>query len=227
MKAVFFTSILSITSIELINVITAVGFWSILFWVFDLFFVAYTNLIMFENPIYSHKKCAIIFILIFSTLFKFLSTFEYIFDDNYNLFYKNHIILIPIISISYLFLSLIRFYSLCKIKWLLDYKFIPLRIFFIIYNFIGMIILLIPCLIASYVRCADKIKLNDIDLLCLVKKENGNNTEYYFDSFSYYFEQIWINDRNIGMNILYLFLFLIQLLLNVLRLLYSILIIRH
>ena len=132
MKAVFFTSILSITSIELINVITAVGFWSILFWVFDLFFVAYTNLIMFENPIYSHKKCAIIFILIFSTLFKFLSTFEYIFDDNYNLFYKNHIILIPIISISYLFLSLIRFYSLCKIKWLLDYKFIPLRIFFII-----------------------------------------------------------------------------------------------
>ena len=66
-----------------------------------------------------------------------------------------------------------------------------------------MIILLIPCLIASYVRCADKIKLNDIDLLCLVKKENGNNTEYYFDSFSYYFEQIWKNDRNIGLNILY------------------------
>ena len=227
LKAVFFTAILSIISIELINVITAVGFWSILFWVFDLFFVAYTNLIMFENPIFSHKKCAIIFILIFSTLFKFLSTFEYIFDDNYNLFYKNHIILIPIISISYLFLSLIRFYSLCKIKWLLDYKFIPLRIFFIIYNFFGTIILLIPCLIASYVRCADKIKLNDIDLLCLVKKENGNNTEYYFDSFSYYFEQIWKKDRDLGLNILYLLFFLIQLLLNALRLLYSILIIRH
>ena len=79
LKNIFFTAILSITSIELINVLTAVNFYSILFWVFDLFFVAYINLIMFEKPIYSHKKCAIIFILIFSTLFKFLSTFEYIY----------------------------------------------------------------------------------------------------------------------------------------------------
>ena len=47
------------------------------------------------------------------------------------------------------------------------------------------------------------------------------------NSFSYYFEQIWINDRNIGMNLLYLFLFLIQIILNALRILYSILIIRH
>ena len=90
-----------------------------------------------------------------------------------------------------------------------------------------MIILLIPCLISSYVKCDDKTKLNDVDLLCLIKKENGNKTEYYFDSFSYYFEQIWKNERDIGMNILYLFLFFIQLLLNTLRLLYSILIIRH
>ena len=226
-KTIFFTAILSITSIELINVLTAVGFWTILFWVFDLFFVAYINLIMFAKPLYSHKKCAIICILIFSTLFKFLSTFEYIFNDSYNLFYKNHVILIPIIAISYLCLSMIRFYSLCKIKWLLDYKFIPVRIFFILYNFIGTIILLIPCLISSYVKCVDKTKLNDIDLLCLIKKENGNHIEYYFDSFSYYFKQIWKKDRDIWINILYLFLFLIQLLLNALRLLYSILIISH
>jgi len=125
-------------------------------------------------------------------------------NNNYNLFYKNHVILIPIAVISYILISLIRFYSLCKIKWLLDYKFIPVQIFFILYNFFGMIILLIPSLITNNIKCIDKAKLNDIDLICLIKKVKGNNTEYHFDSFSYYFEQLWKNDRNIGMNILFI-----------------------
>ena len=90
-----------------------------------------------------------------------------------------------------------------------------------------MIIILIPSLISNNVKCVDKTTLNDIDLICLIKKEKGNNTEYYFDSFSYYFEQLWKNDRNIGMNILYLFLFLIRIILNSLRILYSILIIKN
>jgi len=207
LRTIILTAILSIVSIELINVISAVGFWSLLYWVFDLFLVSNVNLIMFGKPIYSHKKCAIITILTISTLFKSLTTFEYISNDNYNLFYKNHIIFIPIIAISYILVSLMRFYSLCKIKWLLDYKFIPVRIFFVIYNFLGTIILLIPCLLSSYIKCYDKKTLNDIDLICLIRIKKGDIEDYYFDSFSYYFEQIWINDRNIGMNLLYLFFF--------------------
>ena len=169
LRTIILTAILSIVSIELINVISAVGFWSLLYWVFDLFLVSNVNLIMFGKPIYSHKKCAIITILTISTLFKSLTTFEYISNDNYNLFYKNHIIFIPIIAISYILVSLMRFYSLCKIKWLLDYKFIPFRIFFIIYNFLGTIILLIPCLLSNYINCYDKTTLNDVDLICLKK----------------------------------------------------------
>ena len=119
-------------SIELTRILYIIGFMSLFYFSFDLFFVAYINLIIFDKPIYSHKKCAIITILTISTLFKSLTTFEYISNDNYNLFYKNHIIFIPIIAISYILLSLMRFYSLCKIKWLLDYKFIPVRIFFVI-----------------------------------------------------------------------------------------------
>jgi hypothetical protein len=137
---------------------------------------------MFGKPIYSHKKCAIITILTISTLFKSLTTFEYISNDNYNLFYKNHIIFIPIIAVSYILLSLMRFYSLCKIKWLLDYKFIPVRIFFVIYNFLGTIILLIPCLLSSYIKCYDKKTLNDIDLICLIRIKKGDIEDYYFGS---------------------------------------------
>ena len=120
-------------------------------------------------------------------------------------------------------MSLIRFYSLCKIKWILDYKFVPVTVVFLIYNFVGVIILLISNLISSYIKCIDKTKINDIDLICFIKIDN----EYYFDSFSYYFKQLWRNDRNIGMNLLYLFLFLIQLFLNALRLLFTFLIIKH
>ena len=180
---------------------------------------------MFDIPLYSHKKFAIIFIIIICTLFKILSTYEYISNDNFKLFYKNHIILIPIIIIIYLFISVLRFYSICKIKWLLDFKYIHTRRFFPIYNFFGVIILLVACLISSYVKCSDKSKINDIDLICFVKMEKGDTIEYYFDSFSYFFEQLWRKDRNTGMNILYLFLFIIQIFLNALRILYSIIII--
>ena len=223
--SVIFSSLFSIISIELISILIAINFGGILFWVFDLFFIAYINLIMFEIPIYPHKKFAIIFIIIVSFFFKFLSIYEYISNDRYNLFYKNHIILIPIIIIFYICLSLLRFYSLCKIKWLLDFKFIPFNKFVVIYNFIGMIIFLMASLISSFVKCADKSKINDIDLLCFVKMEVGDKTEYYFDSFSYFFQQLWRKDRNAGYNILYLFLFFIQLFLNFLRIIYSTLII--
>ena len=226
-KTIFFTSILSIIAIETIICFAILGFMGLLYWVFDLFFVAYINLLIFEIPIYSHKKCAILFIIIFSSLFKLLSTLEYISNNNYNLLYKNHIILIPIIVVFYLLISLMRFYSLCKIKWILDFKFIPERIFFVIYNFFGMIILLIACLIANFVKCADKAVFNDIDLICLIKIETGNKMEYYYDNFSYFFRQLWQKDKTIIINILYLILFLFHLFLNALRLLYSILIIKH
>ena len=227
LKTIIITTSLSIIVVEILNISYIVGFMGLLYWVFDIFFVSYINLLMFDMPIYSHKKCAIIFMVAFSFLFKLLSTIEFITNDKYNLFYKNHIILIPILIIFYICLSLIRFYSICKIKWLLDYRFISVKIFYIIYNLLGTIILLIACLIADYIKCVDKKTINDIDLICLVKIETGKTIEYYFDNFSYYFEHLWKKDINTWMNIFYLFLFILQLLLNALRILYIILIIRH
>ena len=217
-----FITFLSIISVEVVTVFIILGFMSLLYWVFDLYFLAYINFLIFGIPIYSHKKCAIIFIIIFSSVFKFLSTFEYIYNPDYNLFYKNHIFIIPIIIISYLLLSLTRFYSLCKIYWFLDYKFIPVRIYFSIHNFIGTILFLIVGLISNGVKCVDKATFNDIDLICLIKIEN----EYYFDSFPYFFEQLWKKDENTFINLFYLLLFIIRLLLNSLKILYTILIIR-
>ena len=94
LKSIIFVSLLSIFSIQLIKIMTIIGLDGLLYWVFDLFFVANINLILFGIPIYLHKKLSISFILIFATLFKMFSSFEVLFNDNYNLVYKNHIILI-------------------------------------------------------------------------------------------------------------------------------------
>ena len=176
---------------------------------------------MFRRPIYLHKKCAILFVLIFSSSFKILSTFEYLYNDKYKFFYKSHIGLIPIITILYFILSLTRFYCLCKIKYIFDFYYISVGTFFCIYNFIGMIILLIS------IKCAGKDKIKDIDLICLVKIVKGNNIEYYYDNFSRYFEQLWKKDISTGINIIYLILFIIKLILNALMLLYSVVIVKY
>jgi len=135
-KKIFFIIFLSISFYHIVNILITIGFLGLIFWVFDLFFMSYINLLVFDIPIYSHKKFAVIFKIIFSTTFKILSTFEYIYNDKYDLIYKNHIFLIPIIIISFFLITLVRYYSLFKIKWFLDYKFIPMELFFIIYNIV-------------------------------------------------------------------------------------------
>ena len=222
-KKIFFIIFLSISFYHIVNILITIGFLGLIFWVFVLFFMSYINLLVFDIPIYSHKKFAVIFKIIFSTTFKILSTFEYIYNDKYDLIYKNHIFLIPIIIISFFLITLVRYYSLFKIKWFLDYKFIPMELFFVIYNIVGIIIFLSAALISSFIKCPDKTMLNDIDLICLIKIGD----EYYFDSFSYFFQQLWNYDRTTWMNIFYLFLFIIRIILNTFRILYFILIIRH
>ena len=220
-------SFLSIISFEILNTIMCLGLDGVVYWVFDLLFIAYINLLIFQIPIYDHKKCAIAFIIIFATLFKLLATFEILYNDKYDAIYKRHIIFIPIIAIIYLVFSLLRFYSLCKIKWLLDFKYVSLSKFLIIYTSIGMFVLLIACIISSNIKCADPSKFTGTLFLCSIQIKNGNKADYYFDKFSYFFETLWRKDKSIGMNFLYLILFIIRLILNAFRLLYSILIVKN
>ena len=225
-KTIIFISIILIISIESLNIFSILNLDGITYWSFDLFFLSYINLKLFGVPIYSHKKFSIVFIAVFSTLFLIFSTYELLTNDNYNLIYKNHLFLIPILIVLYQFLSISRFYSLCIIKWSIDYKYIPVSIILLICSFSGMILLLIASLISSFIKCVDKTTLNDVDLICLINIKEDNNTDYYFDSFYFFFEKLR-DKETVGLNILYIFLFLLKILLNSLRLLFSLLIIKH
>ena len=199
----------------------------VVYWVVDLFFLAEINLIMFGVPIYAHKKCALIFIFVFSSIFKFLSTFEILFNDEYELIYKYHVTLIPIVAISYFCVSLLRFYVLTKVKVLFDNEYLPVSLFFTIYNLVGAIILLIGSLIATNIKCIDIKKFKGINLFCRIAIKNGDKVDYYFDNFSYFFEQLWRKEKSLGENFLYLILFIIKVILNGIILFYSMLQVKH
>ena len=49
------------------NNLIEIGFYGIIYWVFDLFLLAYINDIIFGIPIYSHKIFTITFIIIFGS----------------------------------------------------------------------------------------------------------------------------------------------------------------
>ena len=119
-KTIIFISIILIISIESLNIFSILNLDGITYWSFDLFFLSYINLKLFGVPIYSYKKFSIVFIAVFSTLFLIFSTYELLTNDNYNLIYKNHLFLIPILIVLYQFLSISRFSSLCIIKWSID-----------------------------------------------------------------------------------------------------------
>ena len=225
--SIIFPIIISILSLTLMSIFIIIGLSGLDIWVFDLFFVSNLTRIIFDRPIYGHKKIALLFIIIFSNLFKITSTFIMIYDDKKRLIYKNHIMIIPFAIILYIMLSFLRNYSLCKIKWLLDYKYVNTSAFLIVYNLIGTIILFIACIISNSVKCADKSNFDDIDIICKINIEKDNKIEYYFDQFSYFFEKLWQNDKNVFLNIFYLLLFIIKLFLNFLRILFSLLIIKH
>ena len=217
----------SILSTLLIDNFLNIGLMGLDFWVFDLFFISYVNYLKFGKEVFRHKKFAIIFRLIFASFFHNNTTFIFLFDKSFDLIFKDHILIIPLGIMIYINISLFRSYSLCSIKWLLDIKYISIGTFLLIYNLVGTIILLIPCIIASCVKCVDKSIFNDIDFICQIKIEKNNIIEYYYDNFSYFFKQLWREDKDIGINILYLILFILKIIIYFIRIVASILLIKH
>ena len=225
--SIIFPIIFSIISEAIMFLYIHIGLEGLDIWVFDLFFMAILTKIIFDRPVYAHRKIAISILIIFSTLFKLISTFLMMYDNNRRLLYQNHAAIIPFGIIAYILLSLLRNYTLCKIKWLLDVKYVTVSTLLITYNLIGTIIFLIVSFPINFKKCADKEEFDDIDLICHATIEKDNKIEYYFDEYTYFFNHLWQIDKIAIANIFYLILFSVRIFLNFLRILYSILIIKH
>jgi len=172
------------------------------YWMFELLFIALVSLKLYNLPIYKHKLFGILFIAIFCTLLKILSTtFRFIDDDNKKI-YTKYVWIVPLGIIFFISITFLRAYIFVKIKFIFDTKFmLPSNILFL-YSFFGAFVSFIVSIIPSNIPCTDAsfiiseklytnlttFKDDLIQTICQVNETNS--TILYYESYSIYFEEL-------------------------------------
>ena len=157
------------------------------YWMFELLIIAFFNSKILNYKLYSHQKCAIYYNTIFCTLLKFISLMISISVDGldeHSLFKKEKYF-IPIGIIIYILILILRSYSICKIKYLMDLKYISSTNILLYSSILGIIIFIIISAIETLIKCPNLSE--NIDLkFCAVSYGNKDST--YFDNFVIYFK---------------------------------------
>ena len=217
-------TILLTISVEIMDQLYVMDLRGLDFWMFEILFISFISYLMFGKQVYRHKKFAICFITVIPCLFKALSIIEIIKssdDENGPIFVYYKAVIIPLGIVIFLLLTLLRDYSICKIKYFLDYKYASINRILIIYGFYGSLICFISSIISTNVKC--KKEYEHIKLICTVDINNGN---LYYDHFKAYFKDIWRDNRVAGENFIYIILMLFKIFNFYLIKLFSILIIK-
>ena len=179
---------------ELMSAFSSCGLEGLDFWPFEILFLYFIYSRILSTSLYRHQKCSVIFVVISSTLFKIFATIT-LYLNRKELIYKTYKILIPIGIILYLLFSYLRAYSITKMKWLMDLKYISSSELLMIFGLMGAIICSIACSITTTVPCTDKlIKYEEMIYICkqtktVLDNNNKNVTYHYYDNFSIYFEK--------------------------------------
>ena len=220
-----FTCILLTISVQSMNQLYIMDLRALDFWMFEILFISFITLFMFGKRIYKHKKLAIAFITLFPSLFKSLSIYEIVRNDNEKNIYKVYKWIIPLGIIIFFLLTFLRDYSICKIKWFLEYEFFSPNIILILYSIWGFIICFISSIISTFIKCNSKFEY--ITFICTVDTNNKNEEKiYYYDNFKIYFKDLWKENRSGVINFLYILLIFFKILIFYLIKLFSILIIK-
>ena len=163
------------------------------FWMFEIFFIYIISSKLFGNPTYKHQKISVYFILIVCGTMRIISI-VLIMNDSSHRIYKIYKIFIPIGILLFLASMYLSAYTSCKIKWLMDLKYISPNKLLIIYGIIGTIICGIAGTISTFVPCEDKIiSFDEMVRICSQKitRQYNNKTNYYYDSFIVHHNKIF------------------------------------
>ena len=220
------TIILLFLGTELINSFFDLSLKGLDFWVPELLFICYLTKRMFGIPIYKHKLFSILFILIFCSILKILSTIFRFVDDDEPKLYIIYKWIIPIGVIYFVILVYLRCYCFCKIKSLFELKNILSSKFLALYGFFGAFICFIVSIITHNIPCVDENDFENINLICHVNNTINNHTIYYYENYALFFKKLWDNNRYILINIGFLFLFLLKIIISFIFRLYSMIIIQ-
>ena len=193
---------------ELQNTFYAVGFNGLDYWMFELLFIYYISSSMLRTPMYAHQKYSMFFVFIFCSLMKTISTTISYFDERGKI-YKTYNIFIPIGILIFIFNSYLRAYVVCKLKWLMDLKYITSGQLLMYYGLIGAIITSLTCVLTTLYPCGDTlISYEEMTYICKqgVPYNNGthNITYNYYDNYYVFVQQLLTKDTFLNTCILFL-----------------------
>jgi hypothetical protein len=194
-KIILLIIFLLVLETELSNTFYACGLEGLDFWMFQLYFINYMISTIFNKPIYAHHKYSMFFVLIVCSLMKLIS-FYLLYNDDREKIYKTYNLLIPIGFVFYLLIIFLRSYAICKMKWLLDLKYISSIKIFMYYGLIGMIFCFLSCIITSLYPCGDTIiSYKEMIKICRFE-QNITKTEiyHYYDNYLIYFDHLLEGD---------------------------------
>jgi len=193
---------------ELQNTFYAVGLSGLDYWMFELLFIYYISSSMLSTPMYAHQKYSMFFVFIFCTLMKTISTTLSYFDERGKI-YKTYNIFIPIGILIFIFNCYLRAYVVCKLKWLMDLKYVTSGQLLMYYGLIGVIITSLTCTLTTLYPCGDTlISHKEMTNICRQKLPYNNGTHnityYYYDSYYVFANQLLPKDTFINICILLL-----------------------
>ena len=180
------------------------------FWMFEMLFIYIVSSKIMGDPTYKHQIISVFLVIILCGVMKGFSLGIICFDSSSRI-YKKYKILIFIGIVIFLLITYIRAYATCKIKWLMDLKYISSYKLLIIYGLMGAIICCITCIITTFVPCYDTIiSFDEMIKICSYNltfniDNNNNQTFYYYDNFIVHYETIFNNESlNIFKNIIFI-----------------------
>ena len=203
MIKILFILFLLVLEAQLMNIFYCCGLDGLDFWMFEILFIYYISSKMLRSPMYKHQKCSVFFILIFCCLMKATSTSLMYFDEEPKI-YKTYKLLIIIGIILFILISYLRAYVTCKIKWLIDLKYISSSKLLMLYGLIGTVFCSIACIFTTFFHCQDTIiSYKEMKNICRLNQTifllNGNKTEnisnYHFDSYKIYYQKLLDGDN--------------------------------
>ena len=151
------------------------------FWMFELLIIAYFNSKILHIDIYRHQKFVLFFSLI-PILFKIASIYVEFNDNDKHYPYEIDLYWIPLGLIIYFILITIRAYSITKIKYFMDLKYISENNLLMIYGLIGTGFYSIFSIISSFTDYSNKY--------IFIHKYNG-----FYDYYNEYFSKLIIKQK--------------------------------
>ena len=184
------------------------------FWMFELIFSSYLINKLTKIEIYEHNKISLL-INLFPISFKIITIiytfigdskcknnnkydyFKYKYECNskyldsylrFRILFAVYWYFVPCGILIYIIATSLKSYAMIKIKWFMDFKYMPAYILLMIYGIMGTIFYLGIAILTTHFKCKENDPvINFSDYFCRIS-ENGNKATTYYDNFSIYFK---------------------------------------